>query len=189
MRVMKRWGVMTLVALLVLGSMGAALADDTGEVEDSVEPIEPGTYEYEWVEDLVTFVFYWGLEGEDKPKCEPAESTGGGGMFGFPLDPGLEEPVEDCHVLDVAGPNGQVNHGTMVSSFVHWLKGADLSGLEGYEDMPKGQMVKELAHLDFGKGFYEFDDLDGDDPELAEEDGHGPPDHAKKAEKAKGKKK
>ena len=30
MKMVKRWGVMTLVALLVLGTMGAALADDDG---------------------------------------------------------------------------------------------------------------------------------------------------------------
>jgi hypothetical protein len=79
----------------------------------------------------------------------------------------------------------------MVSSFIHALKAGDLVGLEGFEDMPKGHMIRELAHLDFGKGFDEGETLDADEPELAEEDGHGPPDHviAKKAEKAKGPKK
>ncbi|HLU53039.1 MAG TPA: hypothetical protein VK011_05575 [Acidimicrobiia bacterium] len=46
---------------------------------------------------------------------------------------------------DVRGPNGQVNHGTVVSSFVHALKEA------GYEG-GIGCHVRAIARSDYGKG-------------------------------------
>ena len=188
MRVMKRWGVMTLVALLVLGSMGAALADDTVEPEEEATVPESGSYQFDWVDNLVSFVFYWGLAEEDPlPECEPVDGDVGTGTFFGPVVSVDEAP---CIPLKVEGPNGQVNHGTMVSSFVHWLKNGMNELPDDLQDMPKGQLIKELAHDDFGKGF-DGDDGEDEEPELAEEDGDGPPDHviAKKAEKAKGKKK
>lgn len=48
-------------------------------------------------------------------------------------------------VTDVRGPNGQVNHGTVVSSFVHALKEA---GIEG----GIGCYVRVIAQSDYGKG-------------------------------------
>ena len=71
MRLMKRWGVMTLVALLVLGTMGAALADDDVDAESAQVVPEEGSYPFtpEWAKDVVAFVFYWGYgeeaEGEE----------------------------------------------------------------------------------------------------------------------------
>ncbi len=102
-------------------------------------------------------------------------------------------------------PNGQLNHGSMVSSFVHWLKGGTLDELlrgdeefAGLEELPNGQLVKLFAHEDLGKGSADLDaggSVDGLDDAVADEsDGHGPPEWAmnqkdKKAEKpAKGKK-
>ena len=42
MKVVKRWGIMTLVALLVLGTMGAALADDGVETKEAKEALDAG---------------------------------------------------------------------------------------------------------------------------------------------------
>ena len=215
MKMVKRWGVMTLVALLVLGTMGAALADDgvETETETSTELLTPGLYEFvpAWAQELVTFVFYWGYGEEDEePGCDPEAivPTTGGGLFGFGggLVPTDVDPV-DCVPLDVE-KNGHVNHGSMVSSFVHWLKDGNLDELiennpelKNLQDMPKGQLVKEFAHLDFGKGFFELPtedgpaaaDVEADEAEESEEsDGHGQPAWVKdkKAEKpAKGKNK
>jgi hypothetical protein len=196
MKIVKRWGVMALVALLVLGSMGAALADDGVDTDPVKEPLDPSSepVEVSWLDDLVdelvTFVFYWGLEGP--PEC-PTTAPGdlGGGLFGFGTVPDTVEVTADCIPLDVEGPNGQVNHGTMVSAFVHWLKAGGMDDLPVVlQEMPKGQVVKKLANHDFGKGFYDFDgDLDGDLAEVAEseeDDGNGPPDFVqeKKADKA-----
>ena len=59
--------------------------------------------------------------------------------------------------------------------------------------MPKGQLVKQFAHDDFGKGFFDFSDPDdgveATDFKAEDSDAHDPPEWAmdkkdKKAEKA-----
>jgi hypothetical protein len=214
MKVVKRWGVMTLVALLVLGTMGAALAADDVETETETAklPLEPDSYApyLDWADGLVQFVFYWGYGEGDPPDCDDPEEgvpTTGSGLFGIggglPVA-GVDQEV--CVPLNVE-KNGHYNHGSMVSSFVHWLKGGNLEVLldeleasdsdlvEVLRAMPKGQLVKEFAHLDFGKGFFELPDPDGlaaAGVETEDADRHGPPASVldKKAEKAaKGKNK
>ncbi len=203
MRLMKRWGVMTLVALLVLGTMGAALADEPATEADTAKaPPEPDTYVpiFDWAMGLVDFVFYWGLdeaeEGVAEDDCPVAEASAPTSWLLQELPLAADPPL--CVTVNVE-KNGHVNHGSMVSAVVHWLKSGGMELLpEEYQDMPKGQLVKEFAHLDFGKGSFEFPDpddsleaTDGD----ADADGHGPPEWAKnkkdkKAEKAdKGKNK
>jgi len=191
MKMVKRWGVMTLAALLVLGTMGAALADEgTAETvsEAATELPEKGEYQpvLEWpegLEGLVAFVFYWGYGDDPAPDCLDSEEivpTTGGGFFGFGggLVPTAVEPVQ-CVQLNVE-KNGHVNHGSMVSSFVHWLKDdGNLESLpEEFQDMPKGQLVKEFAHEDFGKGNFELpseDDPAAANVEAEDADGHGQP--------------
>jgi hypothetical protein len=208
MKIVKRWGVMTLVALLVLGTMGAALADEgTTETESEAAKELPEKGEYlpvlEWADGIVAFVFYWGYGEEDEePGCDPEETvpTTGGGLFGFGggLVP-IDTDSVDCVPLDV-GRNGHVNHGSMVSSFVHWLKNdGNLDDLIAnnpeLENMPKGQLVKEFAHLDFGKGFFELEgvgDVESAEVKAEDADGHGQPNWVKdkKADKpGKGKNK
>jgi hypothetical protein len=192
----KRWGVMMLVALLVLGTMGAALADegDEGVEPEAVEEaLEPGSHDFvlEWAGNLVNFVFYWGLADgtvEAQSECQSSEPSPSG--FGFFPPPPSGDPV-DCLQIDVAGPNGQVNRGSMVSAFVHWLKkdgGLELLSAE-YGDMPKGkgQLVRQVAQYDFGNELPEGEltaETEGE-----EDDGHGPPESvlAKKAAKAEAK--
>ena len=208
MKVVKRWGVMTLVALLVLGTMGAALADDGVETEETKEALEPGDYAtfLDWADGLVQFVFYWGYqEGEEPDGCVASQTEGWTGMFGL-FGPTQVTEAGDCLFLNVE-KNGHYNHGSMVSSFVHWLKDGKLEvlldeleaadsnlDLQDLRDMPKGQLIKEFAHLDFGKGYFDPDEespltevVAGDD------DGGGPPAWVleKKADKAEtgGKKK
>jgi hypothetical protein len=189
---------MTLVALLVLGTMGAALADDGVETEEAKEAPLPGIHvpEYDWAADLVAFVFYWGLQDDDPlVECEVAES-GPPSTGSFLPIPGLVALPIECVKLNVEGPNGQVNHGSMVSAFVHWLKDKGQTVLsDELVNMPKGQLVKRLAQEDFGKGNFDLldpDGLTGAEVETEEADGHGPPAWVvdKKAEKAaKGKNK
>ncbi len=200
MKLVKRWGIMALVALLVLGSMGAALADEGDEPETVEEAVPFGAddgFALEWVGSLVNFVFYWGSEaGEDGLEGAPPECVTSGeepvaGSIFLPA-PDPDEDSGECVALDIAGPNGQVNHGSMVSAFVHWLK--DDVNLETlsltFEDMPngKGRFVSQVA-----KYGLDVSDLSGDGDESAaeaeEEDGDGPPDWVKekKAAKAEGK--
>ncbi len=98
------------------------------------------------------------------------------GDVGVTVIEGEWEIPEGCNVVDVEGPNGQVNHGQVVSSMVHALKALDLSGL----DVPFGQLVRQIAGSDLGKGDQqvkanEGDDLDGDEDG---DDKKGPPPHA-----------
>jgi len=196
MKIVKRWGVMTLVALLVLGSMGAALADDTTEPETKAAKalLDPGSksvdvpWVNEFVDELVTFVFYWGLgDDEEEPGCDASVSGDlGGGMFGFGTVAETVEVAAACIPLNVEGPNGQVNHGTMVSAFVHWLKDGGMAELpEALREMPKGQVVKELANHDFGKGFYDFDGDLAEVGDAEEDDGKGPPEFVQDKKAAK----
>ncbi|MBK5266123.1 MAG: hypothetical protein JJE47_01680 [Acidimicrobiia bacterium] len=57
----------------------------------------------------------------------------------------LEELTGGCMAISVEGPNGQVNHGTVVSSIVKALKEMDLDG-------PLGQALKAYAKSGLGKG-------------------------------------
>jgi hypothetical protein len=215
MKMVKRWGVMTLVALLVLGTMGAAVADDDVEAESAKTPLEQGEYEpdlawsedLEWVDDLVQFVFYWGYPENVEATCgdtQESASTTGAGLFG--IHGGLtvtDEVPAVCVSLNVE-KNGHYNHGSMVSSVVHWLKelkDGDLDelveanpGLEDLLEMPKGQLVKMFAQNEFGKGNFVLpvdETLEAAGAEGEESDGHGPPAWAnnKKDKKAKGKNK
>lgn len=63
----------------------------------------------------------------------------------------------DFSAVDVAGPEGQVNHGTVVSSFVHALRQA------GYEG-GIGCYVRIIAQSDYGKGDQQvnIEDVDSD---------------------------
>lgn len=81
----------------------------------------------------------------------------------FTDEEGAEVTLDErCMVTEVTGPNGQVNHGQVVSNTVHALK-------EWYRnqddyDGPFGQLVKRIAQTDWGK---EKDDED-DAPDLDE---------------------
>ena len=194
MKLVKRWGVMTLVVLLVLGTMGAALADEpTTEPETTKKTANVGAYldAYVWASQLTAIVHYW--VGEGATCGEPEEITPSGMFF----SPNPVPAEEDCTPPTLTGPNGQLNHGSMVSSFVHWLKDGGLEAAlpddSEFKDLPKGQLVKMFAHEDFGKkgsvdleGSVEGVDDDGEDGDGEDGDGHGPPQWVedKKAEKA-----
>jgi hypothetical protein len=192
MKMVKRWGVMTLVAVLVLGTMGAALADEgTTDTEEARKTVDVAAYldTYEWAGHLASIVFYWVGDGA----CGGSEDGTPSG-FGFFLPTPV--PVEaECTPPTLTGPKGQLNHGSMMSSFVHWLKDGGLEAvldddpdLEVFRDLPKGQLVKLFAQDDFGKGFSVREGLVESDEvvEAEDADGHGPPQWVKdkKADKA-----
>jgi hypothetical protein len=89
---------------------------------------------------LVAFVLFWGFGDQETGWC-PSEA------------PAVDDPgALGTECLDVSGPNGQVNHGTFVSAFVHWLKTEDgMSLLDSY-DGPRGRLVSQAAKSGFGKG-------------------------------------
>jgi len=57
----------------------------------------------------------------------------------------VELVISECNTIDATGPNGQINHGSAVSSFVHALKNSDYDG-------KIGELVRQVAKSEFGKG-------------------------------------
>lgn len=180
------------IALLAVSGLAAAApvpqhpADADAEDDARLTPLE-----FEYFEDDHLLV-YW-LAGDEEPVEgeEPVDCTEGFGDEAVGDDAVAEDVVaeddeseaelpEGCYVVDVTGPNGQVNHGTVMSAFVHSLKELEFEG-------PRGLVVREMAHSDLGKGdqqvrtgdVADVDDDDGDVDEVDDDDeGHGPPDHA-----------
>lgn len=89
----------------------------------------------------------------------------------------LTTDVAGCHVVSVAGPNGQVNHGSIVSAMAH------------YFGPGKGKVMRHVAKWELGKGDEQVKaDSDGAEAEEVEEadadeakpEGWMPPGQAKK---------
>ena len=94
-----------------------------------------------------------------------------------------EEPltISECNIIDATGPNGQITHGTVVSSFVHALKASTYDGKLGH-------LVRDVAKSSFGKGEIEADvELDGDAKKGKKNENKGKP--ADAGSKGKGKNK
>lgn len=87
------------------------------------------------------------------------------GDISFDVQPGLDETsAEGCVAISVEGPNGQVNHGTVVSSLVKALKEMNL-------EVPLGQALKGYAKSDLGKGDMQVKVSDVDDLSSLTDDG------------------
>jgi len=166
--------------LILLGSLSllalplsAIAAEDTEE--DSVPTDDPQlVYSY----DSVVHVLIYGFDtpGATEPlTCELPEGTT------VEIDPdgvvtvsGGDLP-EGCSALNVEGPNGQVNHGSLVSAAVHALK-ASFDG-----SMPFGQYVRQFAKSSLDDG-----DALGDESEADDDDGDASTDSATKSNNGNG---
>jgi hypothetical protein len=185
------------MALFVVPAAASEFLGDTEAADDGLVADEEPTYFLHYDYDPDAMVLLFGIDEEDAD--EPLdcvlpdgvtavvdEDTGeityeveGGGEFVLP---------EGCTAVSVEGPNGQVNHGQIVSSTVHALK-------DGYDkDMygPFGQFVKDVAGDDeLGKGDQQVKpdkDDDGEALELeAADDGESKPDKPAKPDKGKNK--
>lgn len=106
--------------------------DEDGKKEVSVTEVEELT-----TEDGGTVIFDY----------ESGDATG--------LDYGAEG-AEECSLVgvDVTGPEGQVNHGTITSSFVHALQELGIRGAGCY--------IRTIAQSDYGKGDQQIT-VDGDE--------------------------
>lgn len=93
-----------------------------------------GTYTYEFEGGKVVMLAGEGGVATYQPVDEAADPVPYG------------ETGDECvlTVTNVEGPNGQVNHGTIVSSFVHALKEAGVTGVGCY--------VRFIAGSSYGKG-------------------------------------
>ena len=121
---------------------GVADHPDSEEFEGTYDcSLETGTYNYEVGEDGKVMVLT--DEGDaavtysepDDEDDTTTEST---------VNYGETEGECDLTVTNVEGPQGQVNHGTVVSSFVHALKDAGVKAIGCY--------LRIIAQSDYGKG-------------------------------------
>jgi len=107
-----------------------------------------GSYDYEADEEGKVVVL---TDEEGAVQYVPAEG-------GDPTD----DTEGECSLTatNVEGPNGQVNHGSVVSSFVHALKALGITGAGCY--------VRLIAQSDYGKGDQQVQVPDVEEPEEGE---------------------
>jgi len=85
--------------------------------------------------------------------------------------------IGECNTISVLGPNGQLNHGSVMSAVVHAIKASDYDG-------PRGHLVREFARSDLGKKDKLDDQAAGTD---GESDGSGKASKDKSDKPGKGK--
>ncbi|MGH9051889.1 MAG: hypothetical protein ACRDWX_02535 [Acidimicrobiia bacterium] len=190
MNTKERWGLVALTAILPMALVGTALADPPFQAEELDTRL---SYDY----DPDNHVLFVALnpeeleEGAEPTSCSLEEA----GALQISVDEttgAVTGGPTGCSGIFVEGPQGQVNHGTFVSNWVHWLKDNAFTTFQ-YEG-PRGQLVRLIAQSDLGKGedqvltsdAQEEAEVQAEQPE--EQDDHGPPAHAKnkKTKKAKG---
>lgn len=186
-------GVLLAMAIVPTAALASDhLEDDVDTESEDRHPDVIVGFDYDELAHLLVFALN-AAEAEDPVDCtapedvvlERAEDPETGDLEVTVVEGDWEVP-DGCAFVDVEGPNGQVNHGQVVSSFVHALKALDLSHL----DVPFGQLVRQIAGSDLGQGDQKVrvgdvdeDDDEADDDEDGEEaefddDGNGPPPHA-----------
>lgn len=138
MKKLKRPALVTFVAMGLFVSSGVALAEtsETEVIEEEAtdtELVMDTLFSFGY--DLINGLFIWNISAHDEPCALPnAEES--------ETDPEAES-VPDCELTEgeVAGPNGQVNHGMFMKLF---------NSL--YEGNGRGCVVRHLAQSDLGKG-------------------------------------
>jgi hypothetical protein len=129
---------------------GVADHPDSEDFEGTLDcRLVTGSYDYEADEDGKVVV----LTDEDGNAVQYASTADG-----EPTDDTLGE----CSLTatNVEGPNGQVNHGSVVSSFVHGLKALGITSAGCY--------VRLMAQSDYGKGDQQVQVPDVEEPEEGE---------------------
>ena len=157
---------MTVIGLAALACLALALPGAAAELDPAdralIHGYDPGAMQLVWAALLDT-------TAEDA--CALGEASDDGEYL-YEVDENGEVTVDgsegDCafNVTDVTGPEGQVNHGTVVSNFVKALKG---SGYEG----GVGCFVRIIAQSDYGKGDQQVtvSEVDGTESEESAEEG------------------
>ncbi len=139
------FGIWTVLFVLVAGT-AVAVEGDMGE-DDSPEVVRPVVTPVWDDENAVVIVTIGDGETDacEGVSYERDETTGELTIFvdGSPLGEGVELPA-GCIVQDGTGPNGQQNHGSMVSAVARNLSPHDL-------DVPKGWIMREVAKVKLPK--------------------------------------
>lgn len=137
MQKLKRTAVTTFVVLGLFVSSGIALAEtevEEVEADDATDAELMADTLFSFGYDLINGLFLWNISSVDEPCALPTAED---------ADP--VEPVTDpeCELTggEVAGPNGQVNHGMFMKLFNSLFEGTG-----------RGCVVRHLAQSDLGKG-------------------------------------
>ena len=147
----------------------AGPAPDTSFIRGYDEEVRALVFGVEALDDTEALCSELGAGGDaiDLEVSEDGLTATVAGEAGVPDDDQEVMPIvgaDECtlNVVDATGPNGQVNHGTIVSSFVKALKELDLTG------QGKGCLVRHIAQSDWGKGDQQVRTGDVEDTESAE---------------------
>lgn len=142
------WKRMTLIAVAAMAILAVAMpgsAEETAELHPADRALVHGY-------DPDAMQLLWATVLRPENACElDEEALSESGEYVYEVDEDENVTVTgaagDCtfHATDVTGPQGQVNHGTVVSNFVRALKE---SGYEG----GIGCFVRLIAQSEYGKG-------------------------------------
>ena len=168
--------ILTVLASLVITAPAAAIAllDETPEGDPTTETTNgtapgwetgeagPLTYAFDAANGVLILDITGGNDDEPLAEGDMSEETTmcipdpGGAVVDKAIVAAADETVpelpEGCLEINVKGPNGQINHGSVVSNTVHAFKElrAQLHG-------PLGHYVRELARTSLGKGTGDVD--------------------------------
>ncbi len=172
MKQLRRKGIALLTVVGLLAFSGIALAETDGD-----ETPEDTTFNFAYDETNGFFLWGWALDedlsGETPIDCE-LENGEIGVTYGDPDPDGGVIPVtsgdipEECNIsaAEVAGPNGQINHGMFMKLFNSLYNGEGGRGcLNRYlagSDLGKGDQQVTVADLEAAAAETEVADDDGD---------------------------
>jgi hypothetical protein len=155
MKKRKRTGIAVLALIGLFISSGMALADplETEEEPTDSEVLADTLFSFGY--DLINGLLLWNISSVDEPCTLP---TGDGSEPDPDADP-------ECELTggEVAGPNGQVNHGMFMKLF---------NSL--YDGNSRGCVIRHLAQSDLGKGDQQVKVGDETDVETEETDDTAP---------------
>ena len=102
------------VFALILSLLVPAAAQTDMAEDPAPEKVDYDKISKELDLDLKMLIFSLGKEGgEELPECTVADIGTDG------AEPTTK--ADGCHVVSIAGPNGQVNHGSIVSAMAHYF--------------------------------------------------------------------
>jgi hypothetical protein len=137
MKKRKRTGIAVLALIGMLIGSGIALADPLETEEEPTDSQVLADTLFSFGYDLINGLLLWNISSVDEPCTLP---TGDGAEPEVEPDPDADP---ECELTggEVAGPNGQVNHGMFIKLF---------NSL--YDGNARGCVIRHLAQSDLGKG-------------------------------------
>jgi hypothetical protein len=136
---LKRSGIAVLVLIGLFVSSGIAVADPLEDEEETTESEVLADTLFSFGYDLINGLLLWNISSVDEPCTLP---TGEDAETDAEVE-GDVDAAPECELTsgEVAGPNGQVNHGMFMKVFNSLYAGNS-----------RGCVLRHLAQADLGKG-------------------------------------